>query len=399
VIAAIVTGLVLFDPRREVQRSPAPPSGVRGVGPGEIALGMASAFSGANRELGRDMKAGVETALAEVNAAGGIHGRKLRLVAVDDGYEPSRTRPAMKQLLEGERVFAVVGNVGTPTAAAAIPYAAERKAIFFGALSGSEILRKDPPDRYVFNFRPSYAEETAAAVRYLVDVRRIPPTRIAVFAQEDAFGESGWAGASKQLTDRGARLARIVRVGYRRNTADVDGAVKAIARRAADLDAVVMIATYKAAATFIRMLRDRGLGLLTTNVSPVDSNALAEELIAAGPRYAEGVVVTQVVPLPGSGAPGVVRFREALAQYAPGERPGFLTLEGWIVGHVFAEGLRRAGPDPDPEKVVEALEGIRDLDLGIGTLVSFAPREHQGSHKVWGTILQRDGSWRQIDLQ
>lgn len=190
-----------------------------------------------------------------------------------------------------------------------------------------------------------------------------------------------------------------MRVGYRRNTADVDGAVKAIARRAADLDAVVMIATYKAAATFIRMLRDRGLGLLTTNVSPVDSNALAEELIAAGPRYAEGVVVTQVVPLPGSGAPGVVRFREALARYAPGERPGFLTLEGWIVGHVFAEGLRRAGPDPDPEKVVEALEGIRDLDLGIGTLVSFAPGEHQGSHKVWGTILQRDGSWRQIDLQ
>jgi branched-chain amino acid transport system substrate-binding protein len=220
-----------------------------------------------------------------------------------------------------------------------------------------------------------------------------------VLAQEDAFGASGWAGASRQLVDRGVRLARIVRVGYRRNTADVDGAVTAIARRAADLDAVVMIATYKAAATFIRKIRERGLALVTTNVSPVDANALAEELIAAGPRYADGVVVTQVVPLPSSSAPGVVRFREALARHAPGERAGFLALEGWIVGHLLAEGLRRAGPDPDPDKLVEALESMRGLDLGIGTLVSFGPGEHQGSHKVWGTALQRDGGWKQIDLE
>ncbi len=371
----------------------------RGVTPTEIAFGMASPFSGANRELGRAMKAGIETAFGEVNAAGGVHGRKLRLVAMDDGYEPSRTGPVMKQLVEAERVFAAVGNVGTPTAAVAIPYAMEQKVIFFGALSGGDLLRKHPPDRYVFNFRPSYAEETAAAVGYLVDVRGIPPARIAMFAEVAEFGDCGCRGALRELEGRGVDPARVVRVGYKRNTADVGEAVALLTRRARDLDAVVMVATYKAAATFIRKLRDAGLTLVTTNVSPVDSNALAEELVTSGPGYAEGVVVTQVVPLPSSHTRAAGRFREAMARYGGGERPGFLAFEGWIVGHVLVEGLRRAGRDLDSDKLVAALEGIRDLDLGIGTKISFGPQEHQGSHKVWGTMLQADGTWKQIDLE
>ncbi len=376
--------------------SPAP---VRGVTAAEIVLGMASPFSGANRELGRAMKAGVEAAFAELNAAGGVHGRKLRLVALDDGYEPSRTRPVMKQLVENERVFAVVGNVGTPTAAVSVPYCVEHEVLFFGALSGGDLLRKRPPDRVVFNFRPSYAEETAAAVGYLVRERQIPPSRIAVFAQEDEFGESGWRGAADELEKRGVDRARIVRVGYRRNTAEVDEAVALLRERARELDAVVMVATYKAAATFIRKLRDAGLTLFTTNVSPVDANALAEELVAAGRRYTAGVVVTQVVPVPNARSAAALRFQEAMAKQGGDERAGFLALEGWIVGHVLAEGLRRAGADLDTEKLVAALEQIRDLDTGIGTRVSFGADEHQGSHKVWGTMLQPDGSWKQVELE
>jgi branched-chain amino acid transport system substrate-binding protein len=399
-IAAVVF-LLLSKPAQRadvaIEQILSPPP-VRGVSPTEITFGMASPFSGANRELGRGMKAGIEAAFGEVNAAGGLHGRRLRLVAMDDGYEPSRTGPVMKQLVERERIFAVVGNVGTPTAAVSVPYCLAQKVPFIGALSGSEILRKSPPDRYVFNFRPSYPEETAAAVRWLVDVRRIPPARIAVFAQEDAFGESGWLGATGELKKRGVDPARILRVGYRRNTADVTDAVAKVKERAAALDAVVMVATYKPAAAFIRKLRDAGLGLVTTNVSPVDANALAEELVGSGPRYTAGVVVTQVVPLPTSRAPAAVRFQEAMARYGAGEPPGFLTLEGWILGHVLAEGLRRAGSDLDPERLVAALEEIRGLDLGIGTPISFGPQEHQGSHKVWGTMLQPDGSWKQIDL-
>jgi ABC-type branched-subunit amino acid transport system substrate-binding protein len=207
-----------------VDRALAPAPAPRGVAADEIVLGMASPFSGANRELGRGMRAGVEAALAEANAAGGVNGRRLRLVAVDDGYEPSRTGPAMRQLVERERVFAVVGNVGTPTAAVSIPYCSAQKVVFFGALSGGDLLRRTPPDRYVFNFRPSYAQETAAAVRWLAGARKVAPARIAVFAQEDDFGDSGWRGAAEELRARGVDPARVLRVGYRRNTAEVSAA-------------------------------------------------------------------------------------------------------------------------------------------------------------------------------
>jgi ABC-type branched-subunit amino acid transport system substrate-binding protein len=407
IAAAAVAGIASLLLSRPVQRAekaaekaieeilaPAP---TRGVTAEEIVLGMASPFSGANRDLGRAMKAGIEAALGDVNAQGGVHGRRLRLVTVDDGYEPSRTGPAMKHLVEREQVFAVVGNVGTPTAAVAVPYCLERKVPFIGALSGGALLRRNPPDRYVFNFRPSYAEETAAAVRWLVDVRRIAPSRIAVFAQEDGFGDSGWAGIEGELKRRGVDPGTAVRVGYRRNATDVAAAIAMLEVRAADVDAVVMVATYKAAAAFIRGLRDARLGFVTTNVSPVDANALAEDLVSAGPRYTAGVVVTQVVPLP-SRAPAAARFREAMALHGGGEPPGFLALEGWAVGQVLVEGLRRAGPDVDAERLVAALEEIRGLDVGIGTPITFGPHKHQGSRKVWGTILQPDGSWKQIDL-
>jgi ABC-type branched-subunit amino acid transport system substrate-binding protein len=382
-----------------VGRALAPAPVPRGVAADEIVLGMASPFTGANRELGRGMRAGVEAALAEVNAAGGLHGRRLRLVAVDDGYEPSRTGPAMKQLLEKEKVFAVVGNVGTPTAAVAIPYCMAQRVVFLGALSGGDLLRKSPPDRYVFNFRPSYAQETAAAVRWLVGTRRIAPARIAVFAQEDQFGESGWRGALEELQRRGVDPARVLRVGYRRNTAEVSEAVATLKERARDVDAVVMVATYQAAAAFVRSVRAAGLREVVTNVSAVDSDALAEELVSEGPKVAEGVFVTQIVPLPSSRAPGVVRFQEAMARHGAGARPGFVALEGWVAAQILIEGLRRAGAEPDSEKLVAALEGLRDLDVGIGTRISFSAADHQGSRQVWGTLLQRDGTWKQTALE
>ncbi len=401
-----MTVLVLLSPPAKkaddaVQKllpTPSASSRMRGVTDEEIVLGMASPFSGANRELGRAMKVGIDAAFAAVNEAGGVHGRRLRLVSVDDGYEPSRTGAAMRQLVDAEKVFAVIGNVGTPTAAVSIPYCLEQKVIFFGAFSGGDLLRKDPPDRYVFNFRPSYAEETSAAVRYLVDVRRVDPRRIAVFSQEDEFGASGWRGVAHQLRKHGVDAAQVIRAGYRRNTTDVDEAVATLRAHAKDVDAVVMVATYKAAAAFIRGARDSGLRFVVTNVSAVDANALAEELVTSGAHYAQGVMVTQSVPVPTSKTSAVLRYQEALQRHAPGERPGFVTLEGWIVGNLFAEALRRAGRDLDTEKLVSALEGIGGLDLGIGPPVRFGAKEHQASHKVWGTALQPDGSYRQIDL-
>jgi ABC-type branched-subunit amino acid transport system substrate-binding protein len=403
VVLAGAVALSLSPPVKKIDRLVdevlAPSAVPRGISDTEIVLGMASAFSGANRELGNGMRAGVEAALGEVNARGGVHGRRLRLVAVDDGYEPSRTLPAMRQLVEKDRVFAVVGNMGTPTAAVSIPYCQHQHVIFFGALSGGDLLRRTPPDRYVFNVRPSYAQETAAAVRWLAGARRIAPGRIAVFAQEDEFGESGWRGAAEELRARGVDPAGVLRVGYRRNTAEVREAVAKLKERARGVDAVVMIATYQAAAAFVRKLREAGLRQLTTNVSAVDSDALAEELAGDGKSFTEGVFVTQIVPLPTAHIPGVTHFQEAMAHHGGGARAGFVALEGYLAAEVFIEALRRAGRELDTEKLVGVLEELRHLDLGIGARMSFAPDNHTGSRQVWGTLLQPDGSWRQVALE
>jgi len=382
------------------QRATAPAMTVRGVTDNEIRFGIAAPFSGATRELGRQMKLGIDTAFNAINAAGGVQGRQLRLIAADDGYEPTRTAEAMKRLYDTEQVFGVIGNVGTPTAMVAAPFALERKMLFFGAFTGAGVLRRDPPDRYVFNYRASYAEETDATVRYLVRLRLLKPEQIAVFAQQDSYGDAGFAGVTKAIRAiKGADAANILRLNYTRNTVDVADAVEKLRTSKTPIKAVVMVPAYRAAAKFIEKTRDLFPGLIYTNVSFVGSTALAEELRLLGPKYANGVIVTQVVPAIEGYSSFVLEYKNALAKYFPGEAPDYVSLEGYIAGNLLAEGLRRSGRELDIEKVVDALESLRGYDMGVGTPLTFSRAEHQSSHKVWGTQLDEAGRYQPIDLQ
>jgi ABC-type branched-subunit amino acid transport system substrate-binding protein len=372
---------------------------VRGVTDREIRFGMAAPFSGSAKELGRQMKLGIDTAFNRVNETGGVEGRMLKLIAADDGYEPSRTPDAMKQLYEKDQVFGVIGNVGTPTAVVAVPYALERRMLFFGAFTGANVLRHDPPDRYVFNYRASYAEETDAVVRYLVKLRRIPPRQIAVFAQQDTYGDSGFAGVAKAVRSLGASDAAIVRLNYKRNTVDVDEAINQLRLQKPPIKAVVMVATYRAAAKFIERTHDLYPGLLYTNVSFVGSTALADELMLLGPRYAAGAIVTQVVPAVSGYSSAVLEYKNALAKYFPGEAPDYVSLEGYVAANVLIQGLRRTGPQLDTEKLIDVLENTRNFDLGLGASLSFGRAEHQASHKIWGTALDDNGKYQAIELE
>src|SRR6516165_2436297 len=280
-------------------------SAVRGVTDSEIRFGISAPLTGPAKELGQNMKRGIEAAFNVANANGGVYGRQLRLIAADDGYEPGRAAVMMKQLYERDQVFGIVGNVGTPTAVVALPYALDRKMLFFGAFTGAGLLRNDPPDRYVFNYRASYAEETAAVVSYLVKVRRLLPEQIAVFAQQDAYGDSGFAGVEKAIRAlRGGNESSILRLNYQRNTVEVDDAVAQLQQYNAQLQqkkhfpikAVVMVPTYRAAAKFIEKTHNLYPDMIYTSVSFVGSTALADELMLLGKRYATGVIVTQVVP-------------------------------------------------------------------------------------------------------
>jgi len=371
---------------------------VTGVSDEEILLGLSAPFSGVSRELGREIKCGYTTYFAHINGQGGVAGRTLRLIPLDDGGEPFHALANMKEFREERKVFGVIGNVGSPCAEKTIPYAIQNDLLFFGALSGGSVLRNDPPDRCVFNYRASYEEETAAIMKYLVEVRGLRPDEIGVFTQQDAYGDSGFRGIVKMVRKYRGDAQKMLRVGHARNSEDVNDAVEQILLNN-NIRAVVMVSSYRAAARFIQKVKDQKSDMIFANVSLVGGDALAEELQLLGPKYAEGVIVTQVVPHPLSQSAAVTKYREHLKTYHPEARPNFVSLEGYIDAMILVEGLRKAGDDLNMDTLREALESIRELDLGFGTIINFGPSEHQGSHKVWGTILDSAGKYQMLDLE
>ena len=251
----------------------------------------------------------------------------------------------------------------------------------------------------MFNYRPSYAEETDAFVRYLVKLRRLQPRQIAVFAQKDSYGDSGFAGVAKAFRALGLDDAAILRLGYARNSLDVDEAVNQLKQPRMQIKAVVMVATSRAAAKFIEKTHDLFPGMIYTNISAVGATTLADELALLGPRFSTNVLVTQTVPAVSGYSSVVLEYKKALAKYAPGENPDYISLEGYVSANVLIDALKRCGPQIDSEKLVDILESTRNLDLGLGAPVGFGRGEHQASHKIWGTALDESGKYQAIDLE
>jgi ABC-type branched-subunit amino acid transport system substrate-binding protein len=355
-----------------------------GVTDSEVLVGMSAALTGPTAALGTGVKAGVEACFAEVNAAGGIEGRTLKLLALDDGYEPARCAPNMRKLIGDEEVFAVIGNVGTPTAIVAVPIANEMKTMLFGAFTGAGVLRQTPPDRYIINYRASYAEETAAMVNGFVNDIGIKPEEIAFFTQNDGYGNAGYSGAMKALQAIGFEGGESLAHGrYERNTTNVEDGLLTILDADVTPKAVIMVGAYKPCAAFIKLAKESELDAIFVNVSFVGSKALANELGEDG----DGVVVTQVVPHPDADMPGLAAFRDAMKTHASDADAGFVALEGYLAAKVFCAGLQAAGSDLTKEGAIDALEGLTDLDIGIGVNVTLSKTEHQASHKVYPTVI------------
>ena len=197
----------------------------------------------------------------------------------------------------------------------------------------------------------------------------------------------------------GVSDAAIVRLNYQRNTVDVDDAVNQLKLQKPPIKAVVMVAAYRAAARFIEKTHDLFPGMIYTNVSFVGSTALGDELMLLGPRYASGVIVTQVVPAVSGYSSVVLEYKNALAKYFPGEAPDYVSLEGYVAANVLIQGLKRAGPQLDTEKLIDVLENTRNFDLGLGAALNFGRAEHQASHKIWGTALDENGKYQAIELE
>lgn len=372
----------------------------RGISADRIRLGMSAAFSGSARELGRAMQMGMQAYFNEVNARGGIHGRTIELHALDDGYEPSATLQNLNQFLDAEHgAFALIGNVGTPTTKAILPTVLDHDMLLFGTFSGARLLRNDPPDNTVFNYRASYAEETAALVHYFVKVAGMNPNRIAVFYQNDSYGRDGLSGVANAIAQYGVSPGALISASYQRNTAQVVDAIATLRPHIPELEGVIIIGTYLASARFINLMRVNGYSGQFANVSFVGAAALAEELKSTDDRKGAGVIVSQVVPLYDAHATGVLRYRNAMAKHFPNEPLDFVSLEGFVVAQLFCHALEKAGRHFTTESLIATLESLHDLDLGIGKPLGFHESDHQASHQVWGTVIDENGHFRALDLE
>ena len=400
VLAAGVVGWLALRPKPGPPGAAPPNPGATapGVTSDQVVFGMSGPFSGPSKELGRGVRVGIELAFRPVNDGGGVFGRALKLEVRDDGYDPDRAAANTTELLEQTPVFAFAGSVGTPTCEKALPLVAGAGRVFFAPYTGARFLRKVPPDRHVFNYRAGYDEETAVIVRYLLTDRQIRPNQIAVFSQNDGYGDAGYAGVERALKKAGHDPKAALHVRYDRATNDVGPAVREVLAKRDGIKAVVMVATYKPAAAFIRRLKDEKLDAVFTNVSFVGGTSFADALREYGPGYPDGVVVTQVVPHPLSNGTAVRRYRDLLKKYHPEMEPGFVSLEGYLAGTILAKGVADAGPNLTTEGLVDALEGLRDFDLGTGTPVRYSLSDHQASHAVWGTVLDAEGKFKELDL-
>ena len=352
-----------------------------GITANTVVVGQSAALTGPAKELGLDMRMGVQTYFDQVNKSGGVHGRKLVLKSLDDGYEATRAAANTKTLITQDGAFALLGYVGTPTSEASKPIFTEARVPFVGAFTGAELLRA-PFNRYIFNVRASYYDETDAIVNLLA---YLGLTRIAVFYQNDSYGKAGLTGVERAMAKRNMKIAALGTV--ERNTTEVAAAVKDITK--IEPQAVVMISAYKSVAAFVTAMKKANSNPQFMNVSFVGSKALAAELGDSG----RGVGISQVVPFPWNlSAPVVKEYQKNFVTHAGTDNYNFSSLEGYIAAKVFVEGLRRAGPQPTREGFVTALETLRDFDVG-GFNVTYTPTDHNGSKFVELTVIGREGKF------
>ncbi len=352
-------------------------SAENGITDNEIHLGQSCALSGPAGALGTGMQAGLNAYFAKVNGAGGIHGRKIRLTSKDDGYEPDRAIKNTRELIDTEKVFMLIGEVGTPTSKAVVPIVEEAKIPFFGPFTGAEFLRS-PFKKYVVNVRGSYYQEMEKLSQYLVDKQGLK--RIACFYQNDGYGQAGLSGINKALKKR--QLELVATGTYERNSVAVKSGLLKV--RKGKPEAVVMVGAYKPCAEFIKLAKKLKMTeVVYCNISFVGTDALRKELGEAG----EGCIISQVVKFPWDQSIDLVKeYTEAMKAHQPDAGTGFVSLEGYRVGKLFCLAADKAGKDLSRDALLKAIAANKQFDLG-GVTLEYGADDHQGMNDVFLTHI------------
>jgi branched-chain amino acid transport system substrate-binding protein len=369
----------------------------------ELVVGMSAAFTGASRGLGIELYRGSMAYLEPVNRRGGINGKKIVIRAYDDGYNPTPAIRNTIKLIDDDDVLLLVNYVGTPTVTRVLPllknYRKKHIYLFF-PFTGAEPQRQPPYSDFVFNLRASYQNETEGLVDHFVQLGR---TKIAVFYQADAYGRSGWEGVKNALAGYGLKING--EATYRRGTEFSASLKQQMAiLKAAGAEAIVSIGSYAACAGLIRDVRDSGWKVPIANVSFVGSEAMADLLWqlgkAKGSDYTSNLINSQVVPsYEDRSLPAVKEYRQRMDEYgakvphlwsASDYQPlrySFVSLEGFLNAKLLVQILSYLGPVAAKSRIKETVEDLRNLDLGIGSLISFGPDKHQGSDRIYYTTL------------
>ncbi len=348
-----------------------------GISADEIRIGMVNVQSGPAAGLGKGMKSGAEAVFKAVNAKGGVNGRKINLIVGDDGYEPDKAVDETLKMIEQQKVFSLFGYVGTPTANAVLPIVKEMDVPLIGAFTGAMSLRQ-PVTKQVFNVRASYDDEAEALVAHFI--ARGAKT-VAVFYQDDGFGQAVLSGTEKAMKKRSLPIS--AKGTFQRNTIAIKAGLATMLE--SKPDAIVMVGPYTPLAVFIKEARAAGLKSQLATVSFVGTDNLVSQVGKDG----DGVVISQVVPFPADDDLAVTRDCRAVLAAAGGETLGFVNFEGCITAKVLVAALHGTGAAPEREGLVNALSNMKAVDLG-GLKVSFAADNHQGSNQVFLTQI-RDG--------
>ncbi len=350
-----------------------------GVTENEILIGSCSALEGPSHFLGTETVTGAKAYFAMVNDAGGVGGRKLKLIAYDDSYDPAKTEACFNRLME-QKVFALGFFVGTPTAVKYLPMAESNKIPLVGLFTGAQTLYV-PLRHWVVNVRASYFDETREQIDGVWGT--LAYKKIGVIYPEDAFGAAVLEGVKAALKAHGAEP---VAVGsYQRQTAQVGGAIDTV--KAANPDAVVVVGPSNTVAPILKLSHAKGWKPLFLTVSFVGTDELIQE---AGPD-AEGMVITQVVPpYYLTDFKTVALYRRTLTKYFPSAQPNFVSLEGFVDAMVMVEGLKKAGKDLTREGLIRGIESIHELDLGLGPQLklNYSSKEHKGFDHVLPTVVR-----------
>lgn len=369
-----------------VLASPNTASGEAGVFEDRLVFGQSAAFEGPAAALGLGMRDGIRAAFHEANEAGGVNLRKLELISYNDGYEPEKAIANVARLIDKDKVFALIGEVGTPTSKAVQPIATDQRVPFLGPFTGAAFLR-DASLKNVVNVRASYNQETEAWIEHLT--RDLDLSRIAILYQDDSFGRAGLAGVRRALDKR--KMTLVAEGTYKRNTTAVKRALLAI--RKGQPEAVVMVGAYKPSAVFIKLAQQIRLDAVFVNISFVGSKALSQELGAAR----DGVIVSQVVPSPDdTGIPLVARYQRALKAIDAGAEFGFVSLEGYMVGRLVVEALSHMSEPVTRAGLLSTIKKVGNFDLG-GIALAYGENDNQGMDQVFLTVMQADGGFKPVE--